>query len=330
VAANGQLYKVQLRRGETRQITHDLSTYEGVRASADGKTLLALLHERISTVQVATPGKESETRTLGAGNQTKDGQFGLAWTPGGKIVYYSSRDGDDLWETGTDGSNPERLTNRIGTAYPAVSPRGDFVAFTNFRNGEWNIWRVDMDGTSLKQLTQGKKDEEPAISPDGRWVVFTSLGAKDVLMKVSSEGGPASQLTDYNSAWPAISPDGKWIACRRGRNQNYTLSDPRHPEDLMSLAMLPVTGGQPAKVFPLPATAGDQFVWSPDGRAITFINTVNGVGNIWDQPIAGGPAQPATHFTSDRIFWFDWSRDGRLALSRGTDRTDAVLIRNFQ
>ena len=98
----------------------------------------------------------------------------------------------------------------------------------------------------------------------------------------------------------------------------------------MSLAMVPFTGGQPAKVFPLPATAGDQFAWSPDGRAISFINTVNGVGNIWDQPIGGGPPQPATHFTSDRIFWFDWSRDGRLALSRGTDGTDAVLIRNFQ
>jgi serine/threonine protein kinase/Tol biopolymer transport system component len=330
VAANGQLYKVQLGRGETRQITHDLSNYESVRASADGKTLLALLHERISTIQVATPGKESETRSLGAGNQTKDGHWGLAWTPGGKIVYYSSRDGNDLWETATDGSNSERLTNGIGTAYPAVSPRGDFVAFTNFRNGEWNIWRIDMDGTGLKQLTQGKKDEEPAISPDGRWVVFTALGSKDVLMKVSSNGGPASQLTDYDSAWPAISPDGKWIACRRGRNQNYTLSDPRHPEDLMSLAIIPFTGGQPGKVFPLPATAGDQFAWSPDGRAISFINTVNGVGNIWDQPTAGGPPQPTTHFTSDRIFWFDWSRDGRLALSRGTDGTDAVLIRNFQ
>lgn len=190
---------------------------------------------------------------------------------------------------------------------------------------------VSEHGTNLKQLTQGKKDEEPAISPDGRWVVFTALGSKDVLMKVSSNGGPASQLTDYNSAWPAIFPDGKWIAsCRRGRNQNYTLSDPLHPEDLMNLAMVPFTGGQPAKVFPLPATAGDQFAWSPDGRAISFINTVNGVGNIWDQPIAGGPPQPATHFTSDRIFWFDWSRDGRLALSRGTDGTDAVLIRNFQ
>jgi hypothetical protein len=57
---------------------------------------------------------------------------------------------------------------------------------------------------------------------------------------------------------------------------------------------------------------------------------VNGVDNIWEQPVTGGPPKPMTHFTSDKIFSFDWSRDGRLALSRGTDTTDAVLIKNFR
>ncbi|HMD84755.1 MAG TPA: hypothetical protein VKO18_08655 [Terriglobia bacterium] len=46
--------------------------------------------------------------------------------------------------------------------------------------------------------------------------------------------------------------------------------------------------------------------------------------------MAGGPPKPVTHFTSDKIFWFDWSPDGRLALSRGTEPFDAVLIKNFQ
>ena len=101
----------------------------------------------------------------------------------------------------------------------------------------------------------------------------------------------------------------------------------------LSLAMVPFAGGQPAKVFPLPATvAGGLSIihWTPDGRAISFINSVNGVGNIWEQPVEGGPPKAVTHFTSDKIFCFDWSRDGRLALSRGTDTTDAMLIKNFQ
>jgi hypothetical protein len=94
--------------------------------------------------------------------------------------------------------------------------------------------------------------------------------------------------------------------------------------------MVPFAGGQPAKVFPLPGAGHGFFCRTPDGHAISFLYDVNGVENVWEQPVTGGPPQPVTHFTSDKIFWFDWSRDGRLALSRGTDQTDAVLIKNFR
>jgi Tol biopolymer transport system component len=127
-------------------------------------------------------------------------------------------------------------------------------------------------------------------------------------------------VTGYNSGWPSVSPDGKWIACFYSPDQNQPAS----------MAIVPFGGGQPAKVFPLPATAGPPFIWTPDGHAISFVNSVNGVGNIWEQPVADGPQKAVTHFISDKIFWYDWSRDGRLALSRGTDTTDAVLIKNFQ
>ncbi|MGD0458006.1 MAG: protein kinase [Terriglobia bacterium] len=323
--ASAQLYEVSVEGGEVRQITHDLWMYTGIRASADAKTLLALQDQILATIQVAAPGKESEARPLSAENQNHDGRWGLAWTPDGKIVYYSTPSGHvDLWEMGADGSNPQRLTSNGASSasfQPAVSLRGGFIAFTRWdRSGE-NIWSMDMDGGNLKQLTEGKEDLHPAISQDGRWVVFIRVqGGKYTLMKVSSAGGSASQLADYNSTWPSVSPDGKWIACFYFPGQDQPAS----------LAMVPFAGGQPTKVFPLPVTNAPPFLWTPDGRAISFINSVNGVDNVWEQPLAGGPPQPVTHFTSDRIFYFDWSRDGRLALSRGTDQTDAVLIKNFR
>ncbi|MGD0008262.1 MAG: protein kinase [Terriglobia bacterium] len=321
-----QLYEVSLEGKEIRQITHDLSSYTGVRASADGKTLLALQKQHSATMQVATPGKESEAKTLSAGNQNRDGDNGLAWTPDGKIVYSSvHNERYDLWEMGADGSNPQRLTSNDATStsvFPAVSLRGGFIAFYQAeRNGVYNIWRMDMDGGSLKQLTQGNGNGTPAVSPDGQWVIFTRIeSGKYTLRKVSSGGGPASQLTDYNSSEPSVSPDGKWIACAYFPGQNQPVS----------LAIVPFAGGQPAKVFPLPVTADDPFLWTSDGHAISFLNSVNGVGNIWEQPVVGGPPKPVTHFTSDKIFWYGWSRDGRLALSRGTEPTDALLIKNFR
>jgi hypothetical protein len=48
------------------------------------------------------------------------------------------------------------------------------------------------------------------------------------------------------------------------------------------------------------------------------------------QPIDGGAPKQLTHYNSGRIFWFDISRDGQLALARGSQSSDVVLIRNFQ
>ena len=320
-----QLYEVSSEGGASRQITHDLSTYAAVRASADGKTLLALQDQILTAIQIATPGKESEARSLSAGNQNRDGYIGVAWTPDGRIVYRSVSNGHyDLWEMGADGSSPHRLTsNKASSASmePAVSLRGGFIAFTQEDSSlHVNIWRMDMDGGNLKQLTEGNDNFRPAVSPDGMWVVFSSQqGRKSVLMKVPSGGGPASQLTDYNSFFPSVSPDGKWIACWYFPPQNQPIR----------LAIVPFAGGQPAKVFPMPVTSGGDVHWTPDGHAVSFLNRVNGAVNVWEQPVTGGPPKPVTHFTSDTIFYFDWFRDGRLALSRGAEPIDAVLIKNF-
>jgi serine/threonine protein kinase/Tol biopolymer transport system component len=321
-----QLYEVPVDGSEARQITHGLSEYTRVRVSADGKTLLALQDQTLATIQVATPGKESEAKTLSAGDHNRDGQDGLAWTPDGKIIYFSFSNGrGDLWEMGADGSNPHRLTNGSKSLFayrPTTSLSGNFVAFTQWDgSGHITIWRMDMDGSNLRQLTRGKLDLYPALSPDGRWVVFTETqGGKWLLMKVPSGGGPASQLMDDSLAWPSVSPDGKWIA------GDYSPS----PNQPLSLAIVPFAGGQPARVFPLPTTGGRPFPWTPDGRAISFLNSVNGVDNVWEQPVEGGPPKAVTHFTSGKIFFFGWSHDGRLALSRGTEPADVVLIRNFR
>jgi Tol biopolymer transport system component len=258
-----QLYEVSSEGGASRQITHDLSTYAAVRASADGKTLLALQDQILSAIQIATPGKESEARSLSVGNQNRDGYIGVAWTPDGRIVYRSVSNGHyDLWEMGADGSSPYRLTsNKASSASmePAVSLRGGFIAFTQEGSSlHANIWRMDMDGGNLKQLTEGNDNFRPAVSPDGRWVVFSSQQGKSVLMKVPSGGGPASQLTDYNSFFPSVSPDGKWIACWYFPPQNQPIR----------LAIVPFAGGQPAKVFPMPVTSGGDVHWTPDGHAV--------------------------------------------------------------
>jgi Tol biopolymer transport system component len=322
-----QIYEVSGNGGESRAVTHDLSNYTAVRPTADGKSLLAVQDLVLTTIQVLSRNRESDVRSLGAENQDRNGIEGLAWMPDGKIAYSSESDGrNELVETGANGSNAQHLITSEGhDAFSdlAVSPRGDFIAVARWQEDDVdNIWRMDLNGGDAKRLTSGSQDFPLSLTPDGQWVIYSSTqGDESVLMEVSAKGGPAVRLTDYSADDPSVSPDGKWIAC------SYI----PHQDQRASLAIIPIAGGAPAKIYPLPEAATPRhLVWSPDSRAVAFVSHGKDADNIWEQPLTGGPAIPVTHFALGKIFNFQESRDGRFVLARGTESFVAVLIRVFR
>ena len=245
-----QIFSIAMDGGRSRQITSDVSTYTKVRASADGRTLLALQRQTQSTIQVISPGKESSLTVLSGDKLNRDGRTGVAWADG-QIFFSSGAIGrEEIWKMKEDGSGREQLT-KIGVEAtaddPSASLSGAFIAYTLwFGEDRANIWRMNMDGRGQKRLTAGSQDSISAISPDGRWIVFDSVqGDKSILMKMPAGGGAATAITDYYSDKPAISPDGRWIACYHSDGRNQPLS----------LAIVPMAGGAPAKIFALPATA---------------------------------------------------------------------------
>jgi Tol biopolymer transport system component len=59
--------------------------------------------------------------------------------------------------------------------FPVWSPRGDLIAFTGYRTGDFEIYTIHPDGTGLKQLTNSHgNDAHPVWSPDGKWIAFVS------------------------------------------------------------------------------------------------------------------------------------------------------------
>ena len=324
--SHAQLFEAPLDGEAPRAITHDLSNYTAVRTTSDGKVLLAVQDLILSSLEILIPDQESGPRTLSVENQSHDGVNGVAWTPEGNLVYTSESDSHGLLlEIQPKDQRVQTLGQTLQTPFssdPAVSPQGDFMAVVRWSSFDVaNIWRMNANGGGGKRLTSGKQDFSPSITPDGKWIVYGSVeGERSVLMKIPSEGGSPTQLTDYNADSPAISPDGKWIACSYSPN----------PDHAAMLAIVPIAGGPPVKVLPLPETATRRLDWSPDGSSVAFINSVHGADNIWRQPLSGGPPVAVTHFTSGKIFYFQWSRDGRLAMSRGTETVDAVLMKNFR
>jgi Tol biopolymer transport system component len=247
--------------------------------------------------------------------------------PDGRIVYVSRVSGSqDVWIMNANGTEKRQLTTVATRADvdPSVPQDGRYIVFTSNRSGNSNIWRIDPDGGNPKQLTKGSGEEFPNVSPDGKTVVYTStVSSKFTLWKVSIEGGEPVQLTDKLSQWPVVSPDGKTVAC-------WFREEAKSPWEI---AILPIEGGVPLKILQVASTAGTSIPvrWSADGKAITYIDTRDGVSNIWSQPLEGDSARKVTDFKSDQMFWFDWSRDGKnFTCARGSVTSDAILISGFR
>jgi Tol biopolymer transport system component len=99
----------------------------------------------------------------------------------------------------------------------------------------------------------------------------------------------------------------------------------------VKLYLFPAEGGEPTQVLDPPAEMLDARDWSPDGQAVDYVATDEGVGNVWRLPLAGGKPRQLTAWKSDFVYRFAWSRDGKqLAASRGTATTDLVLIKDFR
>jgi Tol biopolymer transport system component len=98
------------------------------------------------------------------------------------------------------------------------------------------------------------------------------------------------------------------------------------------LAIIPLAGGQPVKLLDLDPDANlFSQRWTSDGRAFIYSQHQNGVGNLWRQPVDGGPPVQITKLSSEFISNFALSRDGkRVAVSRGNIIADVVLIKDFK
>jgi Tol biopolymer transport system component len=215
------------------------------------------------------------------------------------------------------------------------SPCGDSGAFVyseQSAEGE-RIFRASPDGGTSVAVTTDGIDSEPVCSPDGKWIVFRRHDDTDgELWRVPTEGGTPSRLNIKNAHYATFSLDGKWIAA----GQRLDLQKPP------KLIVFPSDGGEVRATYDLPAGAGPagegspQLNWTADDRGLAYVVTQNGVSNIWLQsvnlssPETRSAPRQLTHFNSDLIFGFMWSRDlKQLALARGRYATDVVEVSHF-
>ena len=320
--AVSQVWFVSYPQGEVRKISNDLSDHFGVSVTTDSRSALTLQTDQLSNLWIAPKPDGGGARQITSGR--KDAIRGMAWTPDGKIVYSANPGGNwDIWMTDADGKNNRQVsTDSHFHDTPVVCEGGRTVVFASDMAGPPHLYRMDLDGSDLKQLTNGSGEFSPDCSPDGRWLVYVaaSLGGGGPLMKLSLGGAQPVQLSSEHVYDGNISPDGKLV--------EFTYL-PARAGGLARFALMSSDGGPILKEFDVPATIDlndPSERWLPDGKAFAFLDLRGGVSNLWAQPIKGGQLKQITHFTNDRIFNFAWSRDGKLAIARGSLTSDAVLI----
>lgn len=318
------LWEVSLPDGTARTLTNDLNDYKGVSVTRNSDEIVTIKAERAANFWVTSEGDFSRaTQVTSGGGDPYGEQLGMAWTPDGRIVYSSTTGGSlSLWVMNADGSDQKQLTADQSQEFrPNVAPDGQFAVFTSLRGGSPHVWAVDMDGKNLRQLTNGHAETWPLVTPDNRWLVYVSADEKykPTLWKAPLGGGDSIRLSDYSATRPSVSQDGNMVACFYRER----------PDAPLRLSVIPLNGGEPVRVFDIPPAteifAGVQ--WTTDGRGLVYVDTVNDVSNVLLQPLDGGAPRQMTRFTSDNIYRFALSKDGkRAAFERGVENSDVVLI----
>jgi Tol biopolymer transport system component len=222
---------------------------------------------------------------------------GLAWSPDGKSVVYSSSRGStvlylpplNLWQADLDGQNTRQLTfGSQSYRHPDVNARGDLVASRMHMHS--NIWKYPIDSTPAQNTVravaitnQTGHVQTPSLSPDDREMVFLSdsgghsnLWVMDLLTRevrqITTEQSP-----DMSIGVPIWSPQGRQIS--HFRRKAGVLQGEQW--------MVNSDGSNPYQI----ADWGGWGEWSPDGKSVYYaVQNPQGLGyEIFKVPAEGGP-----------------------------------------
>ena len=179
--------------------------------------------------------------------------------------------------TGGGGGPDDQGYQELDETYASTPPEGKLTVVLSIQNvsvtGPWSVtWQPDVLPTAATspQATVNTactvtEDNLPQLAPvpanmTGKALLYQKLeesGTWGVVL--ANLDGSQRQVVASNGNWPALSPDGTRVI--------YSY-DVLYMDDLRS-----------GKVMALPGTGGNDYnpLWSPDGKWIAFINSVNGM-----------------------------------------------------
>ncbi len=332
--------------GAFREITNDTNRYFGISVSADGSTLTTVQFRLSRGFYLLPAAGTTEKSPAPLLQQDKDyntpnfaGDNELYVSGPGKIMKIPMNGGNST----TILNDPNSIMifpapcwdSGSGVAPPSAKVRYLVFAWIGRGTGEVHsdIWRADPNGSNPVQLTNGKNDTFPVCSPDGK-SVFYGDGEVDQYKRVSIDGGPAATVpgTVISGAFSSflgfsISPSGEffaWSVTLAGKG-----SSARGSDRVIAIVPLDSAATPQPRLLEVDSRISGPPQFTPDGKAVTYPITIDGVQNLWQQPLDGGPGRQITNFFTEEIGGFNYSPDGKsILMVRRHFESDVVLLRD--
>jgi len=334
--SRGQLGYVSYPDGKLEPLTNDTNNYNSITVSGDGKTLTTIQSQLLAEFDLLSAAGSSGGTAIPGIAKLLQRVTGAGWLTDSEVLISTAT---QIVRVGLDGSKQTELFSDNGAAISglAVCGSGRYIVF-RMRGHEGGsagrLWRLDTDGSNLKQLTSGQSDGNALCSAGGKFLYFFD-GQGAQWMRVPLEGGAAETISQSLPKGAArfpisgVSPDDRLLAtftsipdpATNSYKKKILLSRTESPGTAMTILdadprINVINGGYPR--------------FTADGKAVVYcIAGDNNVDNVWMQPLDGKPGHQVTQFTSDTIFGFGYSPDGKkLGVGRGHVESDIVLLRN--
>lgn len=187
---------------------------------------------------------------------------------------------------------------------PALSPDGQWLAFSSNRSGVWDLYLLDLRTGDIRQLTDTPHFEaSPTWSPDGNLLAYESYdGNYEILIRSVFDDRVRVNLSEHPAAdyQPSWSPQGRkvaFISDRSGEPEVWIADFDAFDENRFTNA------SQSAD------TRESHPTWVPDGSGLAWAARREGDHQL----IAWDPEHGSQYVANGD--WPVWSPDGRLILT---------------
>ena len=315
-----------------REVTKDTSNYSTISVSADSRSVTTVQQKFFAALYVlptagtGPPGKDLPAPAFDA---DKTGRI-FSWA--GNDAFYMPLDAKTA-RVSLDGKQTQLLdTSALNDIHACPDGRTVVVALIGGGGKAGvNLWRVNSDGSNLVRLTEGGRQDSATCSPDSKWVYYRNAGSEQ-LFRVPLAGGDPQPIPGTTiphgivaSNFLGISPDNKTLAFLSTvelPGENLT--------NVQKIVLVPLDAGPnpQTRQFEPNAHISEGPHFTPDGKSVVYAIRENGVSNLWQQPIDGGPGHQLTNFTKEEFIQsWSFSPDGKsLGMIRTHVESDAVLL----